>query len=287
MPLFVVTRKLPLIAVVALLGVTMCLASLPTAETDSELRTNKTPKSAHLFTDACTECQTIIHLLAEVAGATEKVMELKAILNLLCHETSYESECKLFVSRLDLFLEKLLPYLKDPHTVCHWMHICGNSRVEQFHRVGLLYAKKYVNRVQGAKDLVCEECQFAAGELKQIIDDPTYQSEAKTWLSENVCARMGQYRGACDTVLDEALPEFWQELHDVLSNPKQFCTDIDLCDSTQSNTSPRRRIYTPASPTTTTQEPESPVQNARNTQQQKVSKRVIQAIFPSEEVDEE
>jgi hypothetical protein len=279
-------RKLPLIAVLALLGVTACLASLPTAETDSELRTNKTPKSAHLFTDACTECQAIIQKLAEVAGDPQKVMELKAILNLLCHETSYESECKLFVSRLDLFLEKLLPYLKDPHTVCHWMHICGNSRVEQFHRVGLLYAKKYVNRVQGAKDLVCEECQFAANELKQVVDDPTMQSEAKQWLSDNVCARMGQYRGACDTVLDEAMPEFWQELHDVLANPKQFCVDIDLCASAtqSSNTSPRRRIAQ-ATPTTTTQEPQTPVQNART--QQKVSKRLIQTIFPSEEVDEE
>jgi hypothetical protein len=54
----------------------------------------------------------------------------------LCHETSYETECKLFVGQLDKFLEELLPYLRNPHTVCHWMHMCGNSRIEHFHRVG-------------------------------------------------------------------------------------------------------------------------------------------------------
>jgi len=273
--------KLTVLALLALVGATVCLASLPQAESSNELQTNKTPKSAHLFTDACTECQTIIQKLAEVAGDPEKVVELKAILNLLCHETSYETECKLFVSRLDLFLEKLLPYLHNPHTVCHWMHICGNSKVEHFHRVGLLYAKKYVNRVQGSKDLVCEECQFAAKELKEVIDDPTYQTDAKQWLSDNVCSHMGQYRGACDTVLDEVMPEFWQEMHDVLANPKQFCVDIDLCDSTAvSSTSTRTRVFS-------TQQPQSPVQNARSQQQsQKVSKRVIQTIFPSIEDDE-
>jgi len=283
--------KLTLLALVALVGVTVCLANSPPVAEPDEIQTNKTPKSAHLFTDACTECQTIIQKLAEVAGDPQKVMELKAILNLLCHETSYEDECKLFVSKLDLFLEKLLPYLHDPHTVCRWMHICGNSRVEQFHRVGLLYAKKYVNRVQGAKDLVCEECQFAANELKQVIDDPTYQTEAKQWLSDNVCAHMGAYRGACDTVLDQVMPEFWQELHDVLANPKQFCTDIDLCDPAATVTTPRRRIFASTQSPSTTQQPQSPVQNARNQQsqqpKQKVSKRVIQAIFPSDEEADE
>jgi hypothetical protein len=78
-----------------------------------------------------------------------------------------------------------------------------------------------VNRVQGAKDLICEECQFAAHELQNVIDDPAYQSEAKQWLSENVCARISHYQGTCDTILDEVMPQFWQELHDMLKDAKQ------------------------------------------------------------------
>jgi hypothetical protein len=275
---------------------------------DTMVIRNKTPKSTHLFTDACTECQAVIGKLADVVDDPEKLMELKAILTVLCHETSYETECKMFVSKLDLFIDKLRPFLKHPVTVCRWMHICGNTKLEQFHRVGMLYAKKYVNRVQGAKDLICEECQFAAHQLQQLIDDPTYQTEAKEWLSANVCARMGHYRGACDEVLEQVLPDFWQELHDMLKDSKQFCVDIDLCESTVERVLVSRPVITTTShrhseSSSPTQQAQTPVQNAQPSQQSaardstsggsggggqhKVSKRVISALFPENDNDDD
>jgi len=71
--------KLPLVALTLLLGVSMCLASLPTAETDNELQSNKTPKSAHLFTDACTECQQVDYGTGEPNWA--RVFEIPELLN--------------------------------------------------------------------------------------------------------------------------------------------------------------------------------------------------------------
>lgn len=53
----------------------------------------------------------VIKKFADVAKDPAKLAELKVVLNLLCHETSYETECKEFVSKLDLFIDKLLPYL--------------------------------------------------------------------------------------------------------------------------------------------------------------------------------
>lgn len=37
--------------------------------------------------------------------------ELKAILSLICFETSYKTECKLFVKNLEIFLKKIRPFL--------------------------------------------------------------------------------------------------------------------------------------------------------------------------------
>jgi hypothetical protein len=53
----------------------------------------------------------IVKRIVEVATDPQKVAELKVLLSVLCHETSYEAECRLFVSKIDLFLDKLLPFL--------------------------------------------------------------------------------------------------------------------------------------------------------------------------------
>lgn len=79
------------------------------------------PKFGILFTRLSTECaekwntkHLTIQLVARFDKALEdpeKVTELKAILRMLCHETSYVEECKVFVGRLDYFIEHIKPYL--------------------------------------------------------------------------------------------------------------------------------------------------------------------------------
>uniref|UniRef100_A0A7E4WBA4 Saposin B-type domain-containing protein n=1 Tax=Panagrellus redivivus TaxID=6233 RepID=A0A7E4WBA4_PANRE len=148
---------------------------------------------------------------------------------MMCGETKHATECRVVVSKLDLFIHELLPYLKDADKICHRFHMCSNSKIDQFHRVGLLYAKKFLGDVDGSRDLICEECQFAAHELQQVVDNTKTQDDIRRFLSTKVCAKLGQYRGSCDIVVDDFLPDLFQELHSLLQDSKQFCVDLKLC----------------------------------------------------------
>jgi len=192
---------------------------------------NRVPKMP-TFASVCDECESLVKRIVEVAKDPTKLAELKILLSALCHETSYEEECHIFVSKIDLFIKELLPYLKDPHTVCRDIHLCGNKKIDSFHRIGMLYAKQYMNKVDGANDLICEECQFAAHELQEAIDSHQTQVDVRNFLSNNVCRHLGQYQGSCDVLLDDFLPEFFQEMHNLLQQPREFCEHIKLCQPT-------------------------------------------------------
>ncbi|KAK6014748.1 surfactant protein B [Ostertagia ostertagi] len=156
----------------------------------------------------------------------------------LCHETSYVDECRVFVSKLDVIVKKLEPYLQDAHRVCKSFHMCSNSRLEAFHRIGLLYAKRTLNKVEGMKDFVCDECQFAARELKIIVEDKEKQQEIRDFLSENICKHIPRYQGMCDMLVEQFLPEMFQELDTMLKDPKMACADVGFCP----RTSPPRKL---------------------------------------------
>jgi len=192
---------------------------------------NRVPK-APAFSSVCTECKTLIQRIVEVAKDPTKLAELKILLSAMCHETSYEDECRVFVSKIDFFIKELLPYMQDPQRVCRDIHLCGNKKIDAFHRVGMLFAKKYLNKIDGASDLICEECQFGAHELQTVVDDHQTQVDVRSFLSNNVCRHLGQYQGSCDILLDDFLPELFQELHNLLQEPREFCEHIKLCKPT-------------------------------------------------------
>ncbi|TMS37588.1 hypothetical protein L596_004487 [Steinernema carpocapsae] len=205
-----------------------------TAYKQALLTKNRTPKESFTsymakYGSACDECQLLVKRFTEAAKDPAKMATLKALLSVLCHETSYEEECKVFVSRLDLFIERLLPYLSDPVAVCKKFHMCENKNLEQFRKVAMLYARKYTTQEEYENDLVCEECQFAANELRELVDQKSTQDDIRHFLSDNICARLGRYRGSCDIVVEQFLPEFFEELHHVLENQKEFCADLGLC----------------------------------------------------------
>lgn len=75
------------------------------------LEYNKTPKLPLIFTNTCDECQLIVKRIIEVAKDPSKLEELKMLLMVLCDETSYKEECRLFVGKLDYFIKQLLPHL--------------------------------------------------------------------------------------------------------------------------------------------------------------------------------
>ncbi|KAE9417120.1 hypothetical protein Angca_000691 [Angiostrongylus cantonensis] len=213
--------------IVLFMAVATCLAF----DKESMLKYNKIsnePVSRISVQSACDECQSLVRRINEAAKDPEKLDELKMVLRVLCHETSYVDECRMFVSKLDVIVKKLEPYLNDTHKVCRAIHMCSNSRLDAFHRIGLLYAKRAVNEVDGL-DLVCDECQFAARELKTIVEDKDKQKEIHDFLSQNICIHLGSYRGMCDTLIEQFLPELFQELDSLLQNPRQVCSDAGFC----------------------------------------------------------
>jgi saposin len=217
-----------LILLTALL-VPVCLAGIDPHK-EAMIKDNRTPKeAAPQFNSACDECKVLVARFDEAMKDPAKLEELKNLLNLLCDSTSYARECKLIVSRLDVIIKELAPYLQDPTAVCTKLHMCGNARLQKIHRLGLVYAKKYLNRVDGIHDVMCEECQFAVAELKALVEERGTQTEVQEYVREYVCKHLGQYQGMCDELVEQFLPELFQELEQFLQNSKQVCTDLGLC----------------------------------------------------------
>uniref|UniRef100_A0A0N4ZDG9 Saposin B-type domain-containing protein n=1 Tax=Parastrongyloides trichosuri TaxID=131310 RepID=A0A0N4ZDG9_PARTI len=215
----------------------VALAASTIAIKDELLKNNKIPKIAIYHeaenSDVCAECQSIVSRFAEAMKDPSKLAALKLILGSLCHETAYELECKLFVRKLDVFMDKLLPYLKDTKKVCHKMHMCGNERITTFHKFAVLYADKIVTSLDNKNRFLCEECRFAAQELENFVSDKSTQDEIRKFLSENVCKKIPKYQGSCDLMLEDFLPDFFKQLETLLKNAPQFCHNIGLCDKSR------------------------------------------------------
>ncbi|CAJ0587826.1 unnamed protein product, partial [Mesorhabditis spiculigera] len=208
------------------------LAGVALASKEYGLKTNRIPTGWE-WNSTCDECQSFVHRFEAALKNPTKMAELKALLRILCHETSYVDECRAFVAHLDDFISKLDPYLQDAKAVCTHMHLC-TQRTARFHRIGQLYSKLIQKgTVGGYADIVCDECQFAATELKQVITDKNLQQQIRDFFRDNVCARFGKYRGDCDMVIEQFLPELFQELEAALANPKKVCHDIGFCGSTR------------------------------------------------------
>jgi len=223
-----------------------CLASVALAG-DHMLESNRVSDDATVkWADTCDECKTVIHSVVEAVDDPQKLAELKLLLNALCHETSYAEECRLFVSKIDVFIKRLEPYLRDAESVCKKMHLCHNPKLTQFHKVGLLYMKHAMGKVNGEKnDFVCDECQLAAIEFKKAIDDQNQRRAIQQFLSEKVCKQIRKYSGTCDLLLEEFLPELWQELDAVLANPKATCSQLGFCSAStglKSKVSPKQTL---------------------------------------------
>ncbi|CEF71479.1 Saposin-like type B, 1 domain and Saposin B domain and Saposin-like domain-containing protein [Strongyloides ratti] len=204
---------------------------------DELLDSNKIPKVStydiEITKDVCDECQTIVSRFSEAMRDPSKLAALKLILGSLCHETVYEMECKLFVRKLDVFMDKLLPYLNDTKKVCHKFHMCGNEKINAFHKFAILYADKIITSIDKKNRFLCEECRFAAKELEEFVSDKSTQEQVKRFISQNICAKIPKYQGSCDLMIDDFLPDFFKQLEDYLKNAPQFCHNIGLCDKSR------------------------------------------------------
>ncbi|VDO27196.1 unnamed protein product [Heligmosomoides polygyrus] len=91
---------------------------------ESMLKHNKIGKEVP---STCDECQSLVKRFSDAAKDPKKLAELKMLLNVLCHETAYVDECRVFVSRLDVIVKKLEPFLVGSLLVsaeCRWYIHC-------------------------------------------------------------------------------------------------------------------------------------------------------------------
>ncbi|GMS78333.1 hypothetical protein PENTCL1PPCAC_508, partial [Pristionchus entomophagus] len=211
--------------------VALALVATTLAYKDEMLSSNRIPEhTQEAFGNACGECKSIVHRVIEAIDDPTKLAELKVLLSALCYLTPYEMECKLIVNTIDVFIKKLEPYLRDEEALCKKMHLCGNAKLSNFHRIGLLYLKNA--RIDGkdeTNDFICDECQMAAIEFKKAIDDQNNRVAVKAFISEKICKHIPKYQEACDLMLEQFFPEIWQQLDALLANPKVACSQIGFC----------------------------------------------------------
>jgi hypothetical protein len=223
--------------------VLVVLVSMVSSHRENMLDQNKTPKdSSSNSPSSCDECKMLVRRFADVLKDPVKLAELKTVLSLMCDETSWVDECKMFVSKIEIFAAKLGPFIGDATVVCQKMHICGNSKLNKLHAIGLLYVKRTMNRIDGQNDLACDECQFAAEELKTVVEEAQTQAEIKQFLSTEICSRLGKYRGSCDLLLEDFLPQLFEQLEQMLQNTKQFCADLGFCARQQGILTRRQKV---------------------------------------------
>jgi len=180
------------------------------------------------YDSICSECQGVVEQFMNAAKNPSKMSAMKKTFSAFCQGITYEQECKLLISKLDFFTTKLSDYLEDSENVCSNINMCSETDFDGIRRIFLLTAKKYLNKIDGTKSETCDECQFAAHELLQILDKST-QNQLQTFVSGNLCANLGQYRSTCNMIANQVLPKMFQEIQTVLTNSQQFCVDLKLC----------------------------------------------------------
>ncbi|GMS92753.1 hypothetical protein PENTCL1PPCAC_14928, partial [Pristionchus entomophagus] len=141
------------------------------------------------------------------------------------------ANCKSIVNS-DLVINKLKPYLRMEESVCRKLYMCGNEKTTNAHRIGLLFLKSAMERIDGeesSNDALCADCQLTANDLRMTLGDQSERAAVKTFISEKICAPIPKYQGACDVMLEQFLPDFWKQLDTILANPKAPCSQMGFC----------------------------------------------------------
>ncbi|GMR50329.1 hypothetical protein PMAYCL1PPCAC_20524, partial [Pristionchus mayeri] len=212
----------PLFAALALVTCTL-------AYKDEMLSSNRIAEVKPLQT-ACGECKSVVHSIMAAIDDPQKLAELKVLLNVLCLASSFPVECKMVVSTIEVFIKRLEPYLRDEEAICKKMHLCANAKLENFHRIGMIYLKhaKIDEKQNATNEFMCDECQMAVVEIKKVVDGEQGRADIKDML-ENMCKYVPKYWEACEKMVDDYLPKVWKYLDDFLADPKQACAQIGFC----------------------------------------------------------
>ncbi|GMR50320.1 hypothetical protein PMAYCL1PPCAC_20515, partial [Pristionchus mayeri] len=179
------------------------------------------------FQSSCGECKSVVHGIIAVIDDPQRLAEL---INALCMESSSPVECKMIALTIGVFIKRLEPYFRDEEAICKKMHLCANAKLENFHRLGMIYLKEMgaIDGKNATNEFVCDECQMAVEEFKKVVDDEKRRAEVINIL-QNICKHVPKYWEVCESWVDDYLPKIWKSLDDFLADANQACAQIGFC----------------------------------------------------------
>jgi saposin len=203
---------------------------IPTSRSRPSSTQSRTQLSA---LDTCDECKFIVEKIDDIVKNPAKLEELKNMLNLFCDTLGSKAEdCKTIVNNIEHIIEDVGPMLENPTQLCQTLHLCGTGRMAKINRFIILLFKKKLHLLESrtaSNDLLCDECEFAVTEVKELVAQKDIQEEIKSF-AHQICSYLGsEMSQECDNLVDDYLPTLFQELEDLLKDPKAVCVEIGLC----------------------------------------------------------
>jgi hypothetical protein len=190
--------------------------------------------------NVCDTCKSFVGKLDDILHDAQKLEKFKDILKMMCDYLAGQEadECKIMVDNIDALINRIEPYLKDPATLCAEIGLCqssGEDSVEELPRYVKLVLLQMANMARHGghtNDMLCDECQFAVNELKQLMAEGETKEEAMNAL-DSVCQAVfsGDSARKCVSIVNQYFPLVWDELRALIDDSHAICVDLDLCSS--------------------------------------------------------
>jgi len=94
------------------------------------------------------------------------------------------------------------------------------------------HCQEKVWKVKVKSNETCTICQDAMVALKAVFANPDIQKQI-TGLLEGLCTNAGSLAAECKALIDQYAPLIFQEITQLLANPKQICTELHLCSASK------------------------------------------------------
>jgi len=78
----------------------------------------------------------------------------------------------------------------------------------------------------------CTICEDAVTAVKSLLANPDIDKQIVGYL-EMACQEFGAYASECKTLVDQYAPLLFQELAQLMADPKQVCTELGLCSASK------------------------------------------------------
>jgi len=181
----------------------------------------------------CTDCQKFFADLKNlvVSNATEQEIETLIDQTLCGYLGSYEQMCKDLVKQYLPEIMQMLSSEFDPKVVCQSLGFCTQTMPEAstfLLKLKLMKTKFFSLASADNSAEGCSICKAIMKDLQDLDRNIAVQTEIKNFLKKEVCDRLGNYKIACEGLVDV----YGEALFELLANeldPESRCRSIGFC----------------------------------------------------------